>query len=63
MWVFFGITLGYMLLCLLVLPSLPYYVCVIPGLMCLYLRLTYSKAAYDPRRDKFSTEYLPRRLR
>ena len=63
MWGFFSVTLGYMLLCLLVLPDLPYYVCLLPGLVCLYLRLAYSKAAYDPRRDRFSGQYVPGRMR
>lgn len=60
MWAFFAVTLGYMLLCLLAFPQWPFWLCLAPGLVCLYLRLTYAKAAYDPARDKFSERYVPR---
>lgn len=63
MWVFFAITLGYMLLQMTVLPQLNFWLCLIPGLICLYLRVAYSKAAYDPTKDRFSGRYKPRDLR
>ena len=63
MWVFFAITLGYMLLQMTVLPQLNFWLCLIPGLICLYLRVAYSKAAYDPAKDRFSDQYKPRDLR
>ena len=63
MWLFFVITLGYMLLHLLVLPQINFWIAFIPGLICLYLRIAYSKAAYDPTRDRFSDKYVPRDLR
>lgn len=63
MWVFFALTLGYMLLCLLVFPTWNFWLSAIPGLICLFLRLAYSKAAYDPRKDRFSPEYIPYRDR
>lgn len=63
MWVFFAVTLGYMLLHLTVLPQINFFVAFIPGLICLYLRLAYSKAAYDPTKDRFSENYIPRNLR
>lgn len=63
MWVFFAVTLGYMLLHLTVLPQINFYVAFVPGLICLYLRIAYSKAAYDPAKDRFSEKYVPRNLR
>lgn len=63
MWVFFAITLGYMLLQMTVLPQLNFWLCLIPGLICLYLRGAYSKAAYDPTKDRCSERYIPRDLR
>lgn len=61
MWVFFSITLAYMLLQMYLMPQLNFYLAFIPGLICLYLRLAYAKAAYDPKKDRFSKEYRPRR--
>ena len=63
MWVFFAVTLGYMLLHLTVLPQINFYVAFVPGLICLYLRIAYSKAAYDSAKDRFSEKYVPRNLR
>ena len=63
MWVFFFLTLGYMLLHLTVMPQTNFWFAFIPGLICLYLRVAYSKAAYDPTKDKFSNQYVPRNLR
>ena len=60
MWIFFFITLGYMLLQMTVLPQINFFVAFIPGLICLYLRIAYSKAAYDPTKDRFSEKYMPR---
>lgn len=63
MWVFFFIALGYMLLHLTVLPQINFWLAFIPGLICLYLRVTYSKAAYDPEKDRFSEQYVPHQQR
>lgn len=63
MWVFFALALGYMLLCLLAFPTWNFWLCLIPGLICLYLRVAYSKAAYDPTKDRFSEEYVPYKKR
>ena len=63
MWIFFCITLGYMLLHLLVLPQINFWISFIPGLICLYLRVVYAKAAYDPKKDRFSNQYISRDLR
>ena len=61
MWIFFAITLGYMLLQMYVLPQLNFWLAFIPGAICLYLRLAYSKAAYDPKKDRFSSQYIHRK--
>ena len=59
MWVFFALAFGYLLLCMFVYPQWNFWLCFIPGLICLYLRLAYAKAAYDPRKDRMSDEYVP----
>ena len=63
MWVFFAITLGYMLLQMYVMPQLNFWLAFIPGLICLYLRLTYGAARYDSKKDKFSKNYVPGKKR
>lgn len=63
MWIFFALTLGYMLLQMTVLPQMNFYLALIPGLICLYLRIAYSRAAYDPTKDRLSGQYVPRELR
>lgn len=63
MWVFFAIALTYMLLCLLAHPEWQYWLCLIPAIPCVYLRLAYAKAAYDPTRDRCSDQYVPRTRR
>ena len=60
MWVFFAIAFGYMLMQMYLLPQLNFWIAFIPGLICLYLRIAYAKAAYDPTRDRFSDQYKPR---
>ena len=59
MWVFFALAFGYLLLCMFVYPQWNFWLCFIPGLICLYLRLAYAKAAYDPRKDRMSDRYIP----
>ena len=44
MWIFFCFTLGYMLLCLLAFPAWPFWLCLIPGAVCLFLRVSYASA-------------------
>ena len=61
MWIFFAITLGYMLLQMYVLAQLNFWLAFIPGFICLYLRIAYAKAAYDPKKDRFSSQYTPRK--
>ena len=63
MWVFFFITLGYMLMQMYVLPQLNFWLAFIPGVICLYLRIAYAKASYDPAKDKFSDSYVPSKKR
>lgn len=59
MWVFFALAFGYLLLCMFVYPQWNFWLCFIPGLICLYLRLAYAKAAYDPQKDRLSDRYVP----
>ena len=63
MWIFFFLDLGYMLLHIAGMISTGFWLWLIPGAVALYLRIAYSKAAYDPARDKFSDKYIPRDLR
>lgn len=44
MWAFFFLTLGYMLLCLLAFPTWPFWLCLAPGAVCLFLRISYGSA-------------------
>jgi hypothetical protein len=63
MWIFFFITLGYMLICMFWMTSWHFFVWLIPGAITLFLRLAYSKASYDPMKDHFSDEYVPYKKR
>lgn len=59
MWTAFFVCLGYALISLLLLDGQHYWYMIIPGLVALYFRLCYSKAAYDPVKDKHSDQYIP----
>ena len=59
MWVFFALAFGYLLLCMFVCPQWNFWLWLLPGAVCLYLRLAYAKAAYDPRKDRLSGRYVP----
>ena len=59
MWVFFALAFGYLLLCIYVYPQWNFWLWVLPGTVCLYLRLAYAKAAYDPQKDRMSDRYVP----
>ena len=63
LWLSFAAAMGYMLLCLLAFPDWPFWLCLVPGALCLYFRIAYAEAAYDPTRDRFSERYVPRDLR
>ena len=68
-WVAFFVTLAYMLLCIFVFSYLDgwkfgyYWFWVIGGAFALYFRVTWGKASYDPRKDRWSDEYVPRKER
>jgi hypothetical protein len=59
MWTFFAIALIYALVSMLLVPTLNFWFMFIPGLIALYFRIMDSKASYDPKKDKFSGEYVP----
>ena len=59
MWVFFFLAFGYAMLSMFVIPSLPFFWMYLPAAFALYFRLCYTKAAYDPRKDKSSDQYIP----
>ena len=60
MWVFFFISLGYMVLHMRGFISTNFFLWLIPGAVTLYLRMAYTKASYDPKKDPMSKEYVPR---
>lgn len=60
LWIFFFLAFGYMLLCMTVCPDWNFWLWLIPGALALYLRIAYGKAAYDPTKDRFSDQFVPR---
>lgn len=59
LWVFCFIAFGYGLLSMYVFTNWNFWLLFIPGALSLYFRILYSKAAYDPQKDKRSPEYIP----
>ena len=63
MWLFFALSLGYALIVMFLIPSWNFWLMIIPGVIAYYFRFLYSKAAYDPQKDKLSPEYVPYKQR
>lgn len=59
MWVFFFLSLGYAMIALFLVPTLNFWIMLIPGVLAFYFRIMYAKASYDPVKDKLSPEYIP----
>ena len=59
LWVCLALSLGYAFFVMYVMTSWNFWLMLIPGALALYFRLIYSKAAYDPRKDKNSDQYIP----
>lgn len=59
MWLFFFLALGYALTAMYLVPTLNFWLMLIPGFISFYFRLMYAKASYDPTKDRMSPQYIP----